>query len=137
MAVAETTGTTQVVHVRQGRSRRDRWTPLTFVLPAVFVILFLSLFPLVISLYVSLVRLQFVSGNIQLNFVGLDNYAKLLVGINQKDFLGVFGTPNLEGWLVIGAVAIALFYWLALYARGAKVTLIGLIGRVLLAFCLV
>lgn len=107
-------------------------TPLTFVLPAVLVILFLSIFPLIISLYVSLVRLQFSAGNIELNFVGFSNYAKLLVGINQQDFLGVFGTPDIFSWIALGVILAALVVWFFRYLRDPWLNWLGFIGRTIL-----
>lgn len=136
MAVAETTRVTQAVEVHQGRSRWEQLTPLSFVLPAVLVILFLSIFPLIISLYVSLVRLQFDAGRIELNFVGFNNYAKLLVGINQQDFLGVFGTLTIFGWVAIVLILAALAFWLFSYLRDRSLNVVGFIGRTILGLFL-
>src|SRR6059036_1404666 len=70
-------------------TRLDRYASATFILPAVVIILAFSIFPLVASLYVSLTRIKFAQGGIEFTFVGLDNYAKLLVGIDHEHFLGV------------------------------------------------
>ncbi|HEV8534568.1 MAG TPA: sugar ABC transporter permease [Candidatus Limnocylindria bacterium] len=106
----------------------DRHAPAAFILPAVLVILMFSIFPLLASLYVSLVRLRFVEGGIDFTFVGLDNYAKLLVGIDREHFLGVLATPSAIGVLLGLAAAAALIVWLARYARG-RPTPAGLAGR--------
>lgn len=119
--------------VTRSASLRDRVSVLTFILPAVFIILFLSIFPLVISLYISLSRLQFVRGGIQLTYVGFLNFAKLLFGIDQSRFLGKFGTPDVLGWLVLGVVAAGLVYWLVQYVRINRVQPISLIGRMIFA----
>lgn len=133
MTVAESSSAQTAPLVRHGVSRRDQFTTASFILPAVLIILFLSIFPLIISLYVSLTRLQFARGGIQLTFVGLNNYAKLLAGIDQSRFLGRFGTPNWFGWLVLALVVVGLFYWIAQYVRTSRVTPIGFAGRIILA----
>ncbi len=48
------------------------------LLPAILIVLFLSIFPLLVSLYLSFSRLQFVKGGLQISWVGLSNYNKLL-----------------------------------------------------------
>jgi multiple sugar transport system permease protein len=110
----------------------DRYAPAAFILPAVLVILAFSIFPLVASLYVSLVRLRFAEGGVVFTFVGLDNYAKLLVGIDQAHFLGVIASPSAIGVVAGAAVAAALIYWLARYVRSAP-TPAGLAGRLVAA----
>ena len=72
-------------------ARLDRTAGAVFILPAVLVILGFSIFPLLASLYVSLSRLNFVQGGVELKFVGFDNYAKLLFGLDRPHFLGVAG----------------------------------------------
>ena len=73
-------------------ARLDRVAGSVFILPAVVVILGFSIFPLLASLYVSLSRLSFSEGGVELKFVGLGNYAKLLVGIDHEHFLGLCAT---------------------------------------------
>lgn len=121
------------MEVTRGASLRDRVSIASFILPAVFIILFLSIFPLVISLYIALSRLQFVRGGVQLTFVGFANFAKLLVGLDQTRFLGKFGTLNALGWIVLGATALALLYWLVRYLRVNRVRPASLIGRIIFA----
>src|SRR5690242_21112520 len=86
---------TEVAPVSAGRlhaltSRAERLASATFVLPAVLVVLFLSVFPLVVSLYLSLSRFQLVKGGFDIRYIGLLNYRKLLVGSERDHFLGVF-----------------------------------------------
>src|SRR5439155_19784977 len=57
-------------------ARLDRGASGVFILPAVVVILAFSIFPLLASLYVSLSRLGFSEGGVELKFVGFGNYAK-------------------------------------------------------------
>jgi multiple sugar transport system permease protein len=107
----------------------DRYASGTFILPAVLIILAFSIFPLVASLYVSLTRIKFAQGGIEFTFVGLDNYAKLLVGIDHEHFLGVFGTPTAIGLAAGLAVAAGLVWWIARYVRAGS-TVFGLVGRI-------
>lgn len=121
------------LEVTRSASLRERVSVASFILPAVFIILFLSIFPLIISLYIALSRLQFVKGGFQFTFVGFANFAKLLVGIDQSRFLGKFGTPDVWGWLVLGVAAVGLVYWLIQYVRLNRVRPVSLIGRIIFA----
>jgi multiple sugar transport system permease protein len=101
-----------------------------FILPAVLVVLFLAIFPLIVSLYMSLTRFKFVKGGFEFNWVGLANYEKLLAGSEQAHFLGVLGTPSPTGWAILVLVAGLLMYGLVRYIRRGQVALAGLIGRI-------
>lgn len=104
-----------------------------FLLPAVLALLFLSVFPLLASLYVSLARFKIARGGFTLTFVGLDNYKKLFLGSEKTHFLGAFAPSTTATWIVFGIVVIALAVFLARYLLNARVSLGGLIGRLLLA----
>src|SRR5262249_11943735 len=120
-----------------------RWRPLparlarlagpVFILPAVLVILAFSIFPLLASLYVSLSRLSFSEGGVQLRFVGLDNYAKLVVGIDRAHFLGVTKAITPVSAAILAAVYAGFVYLLVRYARSRGRTALGLAGRSLVA----
>jgi multiple sugar transport system permease protein len=114
-------------------ARLERAAPTTFVLPAVLVVLLFSIFPLVLSLYISLVSLQFVPGGFQLSFVGLRNYADLVVGINRSEFLGVLAPPGLLGWFVFALAVACLTLWLIQHTRRPHAPPRGLLGRVAFA----
>ena len=114
-------------------ARFDRYAAGVFILPAVGVILAFSIFPLLASLYVSLSRLGFSEGGVELRFVGFDNYAKLLVGIDHMHFLGVLGRPTIISTTFLGAAYLLMLYLLYRYARGPNLTAGGLIGRVFAA----
>ncbi len=89
-----------------------------FLWPAILVLLFLSIFPLLVSLYMSFARFQFVKGGFVLRFVGLANYRKLLVGSQKRHFLGVWRSPHVIWWIV--AVLVTLFFlraWVRLLRR--------------------
>ena len=122
-----------VAHGRPLGGRLDRIAGAVFILPAVVVILGFSIFPLLASLYVSLSRLSFLQGGVELKFVGLNNYAKLLFGIDRTHFLGVIGpvTPVSGAVLVAGYGLMA--FLLFRYARYPGRTLLGLVGRVITA----
>ncbi|HEV2035325.1 MAG TPA: sugar ABC transporter permease [Candidatus Dormibacteraeota bacterium] len=111
-------------------ARLDRVAGGVFILPAVLVILGFSIFPLLASLYVSLSRLKFSQGGVELKFVGFDNYAKLLFGIDRPHFLGVIGTLRPAGAAVLLAIYGLFAYLLYRYARGPNRTVVGLAGRV-------
>ena len=102
-----------------------------FIWPAVLVVLFLSIFPLIISLYLSLSRFKFVKGGFQIKFVGLANYKKLLAGSQKTHFLGKMADPSPVGWLVFAVLAALLAWGLVRYVRGQQRSVGGLIGRVL------
>ncbi len=112
-------------------ARLDRFAGPVFILPAVLVILAFSIFPLLASLYVSLTRLSFSEGGVKLTFVGLDNYSKLVIGIDQTHFLGVTGpiTPLSGGILLAAYGGFALLF--VRYLRGPGRTALGLVGRLL------
>lgn len=110
----------------------ERWAGPAFLLPAVLALLFLSVFPLVASLYVSLARFKIAPGGFTLTFVGLDNYKKLFLGTEQTHFLGDFAPVTPVTWFVFGIVVIALAIFLARYLLNARVSIGGLIGRLLL-----
>ena len=111
-------------------TRLDRAAGAVFILPAVVVILGFSIFPLLASLYVSLSRLAFSQGGVELKFVGFDNYAKLLFGIDRPHLLGVAGPLKPIGIAVLLAIYGLFAYLLYRYASGPNRTVGGLVGRV-------
>lgn len=114
----------------------DRFASAIFIWPAVSLLLFFSIFPLLVSLYLSFSRLKFVRGGVDVVPVGVFNYQKLLFGSEQNRFLGVFGAPTLLGWVVVLIVAAALLYFLLSYLRSDEAKASGLILRTALAFIL-
>jgi multiple sugar transport system permease protein len=113
--------------------RLDQHAPAVFVMPAVLVVLAMSIFPLIVSLYLSLARFRFVKGGFEAKYIGWLNYKKLLLGSQQFHFLGDFGQLGAEAWAALGLAAAALIALLARYARGAEVTFWGLVRRCLVA----
>jgi multiple sugar transport system permease protein len=113
-------------------SAADRLAGSVFILPTVLALLFLSIFPLLASLYVSLAKFDITVNGYKFTFVGLNNYKKLFTGSEGTHFLGKFAPSTPLTWVVFGVVVIALAIFLARYLLSTKVSIGGLIGRVLL-----
>ncbi len=117
------------------RNERDQaperdYSPAVFIMPAVLVILFVSVFPLIVSLYLSLSRFKFVKGGFTLKYVGLLNFKKLLFGSQQFHFLGTFADVPLAEWAMLGVVATVVIAALLLrYVRRREFSVLGIIGR--------
>ncbi len=101
------------------------------LLPAVLIVLVLALFPLIASLYLSFANLKFVPGGFQINFVGLANYAKLLTGTEQRDFLGKAVPLSFLDWVLLAIFVGVLLYMLYSYIRSKGFSVFGLIMRVI------
>jgi multiple sugar transport system permease protein len=118
---------------RQTRSRASLGSTFAvraaFIWPALLAILFVSIFPLLASLYISLSRLKLVRGGFEFRFIGLDNFRELYVGGEQAHFLGVARTPTPLGWLVFGA-GLGLLFWGLVRAFRGGTSVLGIIGRV-------
>jgi len=110
--------------------RAERLAGNVFLLPAVLVVLFLSIFPLIVSLYLSLSRFKFVKGGFEIKFVGLANYKKLFLGSQQSHFLGVVAAPSPVGWVVFVAVVALLLWSLVRHVRDRSLSVGGVVGRV-------
>ncbi len=114
-------------------SATDRLASSVFILPTVLALLFLSIFPLIASLYISLAKFDIAPGGFKFTFVGLRNYKKLFTGSEGTHFLGEFAPSTPLTWLVFGLIVIALAIFLARYFLNARVSVGGLIGRLILA----
>jgi len=101
-----------------------------FIWPALLAILFVSIYPLLVSLYISLSRLKLVRGGFEFRFVGLDNFRDLLTGDDRAHFLGVTRSPTPLGWLVLGA-GLGLLGWGLYRAWRAGASPMGMVLRVL------
>lgn len=118
---------------RRIASRLEALSSSVFIWPAVLSVLILSIFPLLISLYLSFSRFKFVRGGFQVTWVGVANYRKLLVGTQQEHFLGKLSAPSLVGWLVFGLALVFMTWGLVRFLRSPNFTLSGLILRGLAA----
>ncbi len=114
-------------------ARSERYAPAIFLMPTVLVVLFVSIFPLIVSLYLSFSRFRFVKGGFELKFVGFLNYKKLLLGSQQFHFLGRFGEISWIGWVAVGLVVFLTIVLLRRYVHRGRLSIIGVIGRVLVA----
>jgi multiple sugar transport system permease protein len=114
-----------------GAWRSDSTARWLFIWPTVLFILFLSLFPLVASLALSLSRLAFHQGGVDLKFIGFTNYQQLLFGLERSHFLGVLKTPSPVGWaILIAAIVLTAYAWVR-SARTGEVGPFGLVLRLL------
>jgi len=110
----------------------DRLAGSIFIMPTVLALLFLSIFPLIASLYFSLAKFDIAPGGFKFTFVGLSNYKKLFSGSEGDHFLGKFVPSTPWMWIVFGMVVVALAIFLARYFLNPKYSISGLIGRVLI-----
>ena len=128
-------------------ARGERLLRSSFIWPTLGVVLVLSIFPLLVSLYLSLSYLRFVPGGFELRFVGLNNYRDLLFGSERSHLIGVLRSPALLGWVVFVLGTGLLAVWLiqairrrtvgtrALLVRGAgALVFVGLLWLVVQAF---
>ena len=114
----------------------DRSARNAFLMPAILVVLFLAVFPLIISLYMSLTRFKFVKGGFEFKWVGFANYEKLLTGSEQTHFLGKMSEPSPIGWLVFVIVVVWLVVSYLRYLRSPDRTTGGTIGRLIASVAL-
>jgi multiple sugar transport system permease protein len=113
-------------------NQSDRLSRSSFLWPAMLALLLLSVFPLIISLYLSLARFDLAKGGFKVTFIGLANYRKLLFGSERTHFLGLFAPSGPIHWLVFGLVAVALAVFLGRYLRSGAISFGGLLGRILI-----
>ncbi len=102
-----------------------------FLLPAILLLVFVSIFPLIVSLYLSFTRFEFVPGGFALTYVGLANFRKLLVGIEREHFLGFPGASPVH-WVILALIAAAIIATFIRYLRGTHVSPAGIAGRIAL-----
>jgi len=116
-------------HLQRLSTQAERLAGRVFIWPAVLVVLLFSIFPLILSLYLSLARFKFVRGGFEIKFVGLANYYKLLAGSEKGHFLGALDTPSLVGWLIFALIVIFLIWRLGGYVRSPAFSWPGVFGR--------
>ncbi len=134
--VAEAHGRLIAERRRDFTTWADSLSPAAFIMPAVLVILALSIFPLIVSVYLSLARVKFEKGGVTVTFIGLLNYKKLLFGSQQFHLIGTLMPITPLGWAFVAVVAALLGLWLFTTVRRG-VAPIGLIGRLLVAIAVV
>jgi multiple sugar transport system permease protein len=114
----------------------ERVANAAFIGPAVVVILFFAIFPLIVSLYISFSRMNFVQGGVEINWIGLDNYNKLLFGSQKVHLLGLSTDVPPLGWLLLAVAAGLLGWGLLRYTRSRFFSIGGLLGRAVTALIL-
>lgn len=127
------TGPAPLRHLSQAGTWVERQARSLFLLPAVLLLLLLSIFPLFVSLYLSLTRFQFVPGGFQLVFVGLNNYRKLIAGIEREHFLGALAGLAPAFWLVFAFVATGLLVFVVRSLKTPSPVVRGVAGRIVFA----
>jgi multiple sugar transport system permease protein len=113
------------------------------IMPAILFVLFLAVFPLLLSVFTSLSRITFVKGGFKVTYVGLDNYRKLLADPlggsprgEQRHFMGRLIDPkdiNIWGWIALALAIAFLLYWLYRYITGPHRRAFGIVMRALTA----
>jgi multiple sugar transport system permease protein len=120
--------------ITRPRTRHHETTArLAFLLPTIAIILFLSIFPLIASLYLSFAKVGFVKGGVEITFVGFANYQKLLFGSGQRHLLGALGEMSPVGWLLCLAITALTAYWLYGYLASPKRRIVGVFFHLLAA----
>jgi multiple sugar transport system permease protein len=118
------------------RETRDEWLDRNsgriMVLPAVLILLVFAIFPLIISVYLSLSRFALAGGSFKLTFIGLYNFRRLLVGAQQYHFLGTLKPPGWASWIGFAIFAALILLWLGRYVA-TSFTVLGFVGRLISA----
>src|SRR5688572_32519450 len=89
--------------IRAVTEQLARGARFVFLMPAVLALLFLSVYPLIGSLYLRLTRFQLAPGGYRLRFVGIDNDQSLFDGSEQTRFLGKIADLNALHVIMLGA----------------------------------
>jgi multiple sugar transport system permease protein len=119
------------VHPRETRDEWiDRHSGRIMVLPAVIILLCFAIFPLIVSIYLSLCRFALAAGSFTLTFLGLYNYRRLLFGAQQYHLIGTLKPIETSGWIAFAVYATAVLYWLVRYVR-TEFTVFGFVGRLI------
>ncbi|MDQ7028012.1 MAG: sugar ABC transporter permease [Anaerolineae bacterium] len=109
------------------------WTDASNVLlmPAILIILFLSVFPLIVSLFASFARIRFVPGGFEINYVGLANFKKIFFGSEQRRFLGRIEDPTIFGWVLFFAFLAFMLVMLLNHIRSERANPFSTMMRVI------
>jgi len=111
------------------------------IMPAVLVVLFLSVFPLILSVFTSLSQIKFVKGGFEVKFVGFANYEKLLMNPlsgkprgERRRFMGKMveaSDVDILAWVVLAVIVAFLIYWFYRYLTGPKRRVFGIVMRLI------
>ena len=132
MAVADAAATAAI----SSRETRDEWLDRTsgriMVLPAVIILLAFAIFPLIVSIYLSLCRFALAGGSFTLTFIGLFNYKRLLFGAQQYHLIGTMKPLETPQWIALGVYAVVILYLLGRYVA-TSFSVLGFVGRLISA----
>jgi multiple sugar transport system permease protein len=120
-----------------GSLRSDGAARWLFIWPTVLVILFLSIFPLVASLSLSVSKLVFRKGGVDLSFIGLANFNSLLFGTERTHFLGLLRSPTPVGWAIVLVVTLVAAWRFIRLVRSGRTKPLFLVVRLLGALALI
>lgn len=106
----------------------ENLAPTVFIWPSVLLILFLSIFPLFVSLYLSFSRVRLVAGGYEVEFIGWGNFERIFQGSQQRNFFGrwsddsayfglIEGQPTLLGWVAVVSVIVFMGVMLIAHVR--------------------
>lgn len=93
----------------------NRWEKRVLLAPTVLLVLFFSIFPLVFTIALMFGRVSFVGGNMVVNFVGLNNWRRLLH--DQRFWNAVLVTLQIVGIAVTTEYCLGLVLAFLLYKR--------------------
>lgn len=122
----------------------DAASPQVLLMPTILVVLILSIFPLIVSLYLSFARFQLVRGGFNITFIGLANYNKMFFGSEARKTLGRIENMSPEAWIVMIVVGLLMGYFFVQHvlrnrdkltqgAGGVSSFFVGVITRLLTA----
>ena len=133
MAVADAAAATADIASRETRDEwLDRNSGRIMVLPAVVILLAFAIFPLIVSIYLSLCRFALAGGSFTLTFIGLFNYKRLLFGAQQYHLIGTMKPLETPQWIALGVYAVVILYLLGRYVA-TSFSVLGFVGRLISA----
>lgn len=112
-------------------SRLDASAKYVLLLPAIFIVLLLAIFPLLISLYLSFSRFRFVRGGFEITFIGFRNFEKLLFGSEQRHLIGKLSAIPLTSGILLALFVGVMLVMLYRYVRSPRYRLFGFIMRII------
>lgn len=116
---------------KQETRNPDASARFVLLLPTIIIVLILSIFPLILSSFLSLTRVTFARGGIDITYVGLRNYDKLLFGSQQRHLIGKMENPSVLGWIVFLLVSAIFLSWFYTEIRHGKTAIFGTFFRII------
>ncbi len=116
---------------KQETRNPDASARFVLLLPTIIIVLILSIFPLILSSFLSLTRVTFARGGINITYVGLRNYDKLLFGSQQRHLIGKMENPSLIGWILFLLISAIFLSWFYTEIRHGKTAIFGTFFRII------